>query len=250
MNEQIWTNATGDSFYGMKIESVHGVKAPNSNTSYTEITITTTGAIYRIHRTGIDMERRIDPATNTINKSLVARLQFMISLQALQFKWANKKKCIIEGKETEGGTTRVTFTFFSDSLFTIRNIASNPIIYTHRNLVISNNETTSEWQKSRNTLSRIWADKSGGSLHASVNKPIVDITPRNDNFTEISLGGLLRNPGIETISLGFASSAIALPNFTFNWSAWCCITVQPSLMSEVIIFPPNGITAVCLIIPS
>ncbi len=69
-------------------------------------------------------------------------------------------------------------------------------------------------------------------------------------FTEISLAVRFRIPGIETISLGLASSAIALPNRVFNCSACFAITIRPCWMSVVKIFPPNGITAVCLIILS
>ena len=57
-------------------------------------------------------------------------------------------------------------------------------------------------------------------------------------------------PGIVIIRFSTTSSASAAPNLTFNCSAWCCITVQPSLMSEVITLPPNGTTAVWRMMPS
>ena len=67
---------------------------------------------------------------------------------------------------------------------------------------------------------------------------------------EISLGSRPRNPGIETISFSWFSLASAEPNLIFNNSACWRMIEQPTLMSSVITFPPKGITAVCLIIPS
>ena len=63
-------------------------------------------------------------------------------------------------------------------------------------------------------------------------------------FNVISLGSLPRNPGIETISLSLFSPGQADPNFIFNNSACFSMIEHPSLMSSVITFPPNGITAV------
>jgi hypothetical protein len=64
------------------------------------------------------------------------------------------------------------------------------------------------------------------------------------------LGSLPLNPGIETISFSLFSPGHADPNFTFNNSACFSIIVHPSFISSVTTFPPKGITAVCLIIPS
>ena len=66
----------------------------------------------------------------------------------------------------------------------------------------------------------------------------------------ISLGSRPLNPGIETISLSLFSPGQADPNLIFNSSACFSIIEQPSLISSVITLPPNGTTAVCLIIPS
>ena len=63
-------------------------------------------------------------------------------------------------------------------------------------------------------------------------------------FSEISLGSLPLNPGIETISLSLFSPGQADPNFTFNNSACFSIIEQPSLISSVMSLPPKGITAV------
>ena len=60
----------------------------------------------------------------------------------------------------------------------------------------------------------------------------------------ISFGSRPRKPGIQTTSFSLLSDAKALPNFTLSISAWRCIMRQPSLMSWVMTFPPNGITAV------
>ena len=69
-------------------------------------------------------------------------------------------------------------------------------------------------------------------------------------FKVISFGSLPLNPGIETISFSLFSPGHADPNLIFSNSACFSIIEQPSLISSVITFPPNGITDVCLIIPS
>ena len=69
-------------------------------------------------------------------------------------------------------------------------------------------------------------------------------------FTEISFGSCPFKPGIETISFSLFSDGIAEPNFNFNCSACFSIIEHPSFISFVIIFPPKGITAVCLMILS
>ena len=58
------------------------------------------------------------------------------------------------------------------------------------------------------------------------------------------------NPGIVMYALACASSASALPNCTFNASAWLFNTPRPIRISCVIFSPPKGITAVCFKIPS
>ena len=69
-------------------------------------------------------------------------------------------------------------------------------------------------------------------------------------FSEISLGSLPLNPGIETISFSLFSPGQAEPNFTFKSSACFSMIEQPSFISSVITLPPKGITAVWRIIPS
>ncbi len=69
-------------------------------------------------------------------------------------------------------------------------------------------------------------------------------------FKVISFGSLPLNPGIDTISFSLFSPGHADPNLIFSNSACFSIIEQPSLISSVITFPPNGITDVCLIIPS
>ena len=68
-------------------------------------------------------------------------------------------------------------------------------------------------------------------------------------FTLTSFGGRPWKLGILTISFSLFSSDKAEPNFTFSASAWLRRTLHPSSTSLVIILPPKGITAVCLIIP-
>ena len=58
------------------------------------------------------------------------------------------------------------------------------------------------------------------------------------------------NPGIDTISVSRFSPGQADPNFILSNSACFSMIEQPSFISSVITFPPYGITAVCLIIPS
>ena len=64
-------------------------------------------------------------------------------------------------------------------------------------------------------------------------------------FKLISFGGLPRSPGMLTISFSLFSPGHAEPNFTFRVSACFSIISQPSLISSVMTFPPNGMTAVC-----
>ena len=69
-------------------------------------------------------------------------------------------------------------------------------------------------------------------------------------FSDISFGSLPLNPGIDTISFSLFSPGQADPNFTLSNSACFSIIEHPSFISSVITFPPKGITAVCLMIPS
>ena len=63
-------------------------------------------------------------------------------------------------------------------------------------------------------------------------------------FSVISFGSRPLSPGIATISLSLFSPGHADPNFVLRSSACFSIIEQPSLMSSVMMFPPNGITEV------
>ncbi|MEK7622171.1 MAG: dockerin type I domain-containing protein [Patescibacteria group bacterium] len=133
------------STFNMNIESV----TQNGDT----ITVNTTGARYVLTSTGLEMWRRINPKTNSINPRKVATLSFSSNLGPLSIEIANNSKAIIQ-------SSLATFEFMSDSLFFIT--AKSPFTYTHTNLVAN-----ASWNKGTGR-DRMWADGYGGSLHARV----------------------------------------------------------------------------------
>jgi hypothetical protein len=131
------------SFCGMRIESVDG------NTDL--MTITTTAATYKLSRTGMEMYRRIDPATNSINLREVALLEFGDDIGPLVLDSKTRRAAIIK-------SDMATFEFKSDSLFIIT--AQTGFTYKHKNLI-----QNPPWARGSD-LDRIWTDGYGGSLHA------------------------------------------------------------------------------------
>ena len=69
-------------------------------------------------------------------------------------------------------------------------------------------------------------------------------------FLQTSFGSLPLKPGIDMITFSLVYEDIAEPNLIFNISACFSKICRPCLISFVITLPPNGITDVCLIIPS
>ena len=136
---------TDTPFFEMEIESVTG----DSN----EVTIETTGATYILTQTGIEMWRKIDPATNELNPRKVAELEFDMVLGNLNIQSTNKRTVIILSDKAD-------LKFNSDSFFFIE--AKQPISYNHVNLV-----TNAPWNKG-SRLDRMWTDGYGGSLHAFI----------------------------------------------------------------------------------
>lgn len=150
----------------MRIESVK----PDGN----GITVTTTGATYVLSGRGIELIRRVDPKTNTINPRLVARISFASDLGELR----------IESQSPEGATVAsaaATFRFNPDSLFFVD--AKAPLTFTFANLI-----KDAPWNKNL-PLDRMWTDGYGGSLHASVlGKPKPVSRTADDTTIALSAG--------------------------------------------------------------
>jgi hypothetical protein len=117
------------------------------------ITITTTGAQYILTSTDLEMWRRIDPHTNTVNPRKVATLTFNSNLGPLSIETSDNSKAVVQ-------SSLAKFEFMSDSLFFIT--AKSPFTYTHTNLI-----TNAPWNKGTGR-DRMWTDGYGGSLHAQV----------------------------------------------------------------------------------
>jgi len=146
--------ADGDTpFYGMKIESVTG--------DSDEFRIMTTGAEYVLTPTKLEMWRRIDPHTNTINKSKVAELLFNSNIEDLQISNYNNNK-----REANITSSLVDFQFNSDSFFFIK--AKGDFSYTHKNLISNAPWNKPEQKYLDKGLDRMWTDGYGGSLHAFI----------------------------------------------------------------------------------
>lgn len=144
-NEINADSVNNESFYGMSIESVVG----NEN----KLIITTTGAVYKLSRVGMEMYRRVDPKTNKINDRKIAQLKFDTNTGPLK----------VVG--SEAGEVNVLSNIFSininaDSYFFID--ARETFTYSHKNLV-----TNSLYSKGEG-LDRMWTDGYGGSLLARI----------------------------------------------------------------------------------
>jgi hypothetical protein len=135
----------GNGFFNMKIESI--VSLPNS------IEINTTGARYLLKDKEIEMWRRIDPNSNSLNPKEVAKLNFESSNGDFVIRELDSKKAVIESDIAK-------YIFYADSFFVIE--SKTLFSYTHKSLI-----SNAEWSKTgRSKLDRIWTDGSGGSLHA------------------------------------------------------------------------------------
>ncbi len=135
----------GEGFYGMEIIS--------ANKNQENIIVTTTGATYILNENSIELYRRIDPKTNSINPRKVAQINFETPLGNLEINSKNKSQVIVSSSKTE-------LTFNSDSLFFIK--SKENLNYSHINLISS-----APWNKGTKA-DKIWTDGYGGSLHANV----------------------------------------------------------------------------------
>lgn len=133
-------------FYGMKIESVSAEQQNN-------IVVTTTGSIYTINSDSIEMSRRVDPKTNTINPKVVASLDFNLDLGQLTVTNSDEYKVILT-------SPNIVIEINSDSFFTVK--ALSDFSYTH------NNSVKDATYNKGTGLNKIWTDGYGGSLHAVI----------------------------------------------------------------------------------
>lgn len=143
--EDVSESLTGNGFYGMEILSVSSASQ--------NITVTITGAKYVLSPTGMELWRRIDPATNTVNPKKVAALSFNSNLGQLEIISADSRSVKIS-------TQKIDFEFMQDSMFFLT--AKSSLNYDHRNLILG-----ALWNKGTQT-DRIWTDGYGGSLHAKI----------------------------------------------------------------------------------
>jgi hypothetical protein len=136
---------SGTGFFGMGVLSV-----VQNGSSFT---VTTTGARYVISGTGMELWRRIDPATNSENPRRVAVISFDSPLSSLVVESVDTKQVVV-------GSDQVTIVFNSDSFFVVQ--AKQSFSYTYTNLV-----SNALWNKGSG-LNRMWTDGYGGSLHAKM----------------------------------------------------------------------------------
>lgn len=159
----------GNAFYGMKVESMTG-----DENGYK---VVTTGAVYDIGRTSVNLIRRIDPATNTIKPRLVANMSFE-NVGPFILRLTSAEKCIIESEQ-------LLFTIYSDSAMSITHLGDNAFSYTYSNLL------TDAPRKVGPGVERFWTDGYGGSLHAK--NPSIGNSFTGSNITEDSFKITLGN---------------------------------------------------------
>lgn len=184
---------SGEPFYGMAIESIRG----NEN----RLDVTTTGAVYKISRTGIEMIRRIDPATNGYSPRTVARISFPSDIGTLKVFGGTSQKCTILGEH-------MGFEIYSDSMMLVSHCDCCPdtlptFSYTYHNLI------TDAPRKCGPFTERFWTDGYGGSLHAR--NPMVYGIYNTSNLTEDSF----------TIELGITGGSVVavFPPKQFDFAA-------------------------------
>lgn len=152
-------------FFGMKVQSalIYSDK----------IIINTTGASYVVQKSGVEMWRQIDPATNDTNPREVAKLQFAETIQLGPFSLDS-----LTSKTAQVSAGAVTFRFNSDSFFFVT--ANVPLNYKHVNLI-----SDVPWNKGAN-LDRMWTDGYGGSLMAYI-QGSAEVLNSDSDQTEVAL---------------------------------------------------------------
>jgi hypothetical protein len=157
---------------GLAGEADYGMEIVQFRQDDSGMSITTTGAIYRLSPQKIEMIRRIDPQTNTLNPRLVAQIDFDQSIFPLTLTQLTKRRCEIKGQG-------LNLSFRSDSLFFLENTAETSLRYRHQNLI-----ENAPWDKEFNH-SRMWTDGYGGSLYSRALGTIT--TEMESDSTQIQL---------------------------------------------------------------
>ena len=160
---------TGSPFFGMQIE--HVWQEPD------KITVETSGAIYELTQAGLDMTRKIDPASNSVNPRQVACLKFNSKPGVLEISSADREICVVRSPEVE-------FRFHSDSLVFLTYVGKASFSYTHINII------DAQWDKHKEHSNRMWTDGYGGSLHALA-QGTVSATPQVFTFGKYPRNGTL-----------------------------------------------------------
>jgi hypothetical protein len=167
---------TNYSLYGMAVESASG--------DASEVIVTTTGATYVLGRIGLDMYRKIDPATNAVDGAnggkgrLVAHLTFAYDIGALSIQSDVDALAVIQ-------SDKATFQFLPDSFFIIT--AKDNFTYTHTSL-ITNAPYNAPLKVGQRGLERLWTDGYGGSLHATMEANKAPVLASTDvDFTTFSM---------------------------------------------------------------
>lgn len=128
---------------------LHGMRLESASATSRRAEVTTTGASYILTREGMELWRRIDPATNTVNPRKVATLTFDGDIGPLELSAVDSAGATITSRA-------VDLVFYSDGLFLVA--PKRAVSYTHTSLI-----TDAPWNKG-DSLNRIWTDGYGGSL--------------------------------------------------------------------------------------
>jgi hypothetical protein len=160
----------GTPFFGMQIEKVW--------TDGDRAVVETTGAVYDVTQRGVEMTRKIDPATNTVKPRRVAALVFEVPVGSWKVVTIDRRECLL----TSPG---ITLKFHSDGVFFLTNLQAAPFRYTHLNAI-----ARAPWDRQKEPCHRMWTDGYGGSLHALA-RGTVSATPvetaAHQGGTEFSL---------------------------------------------------------------
>ncbi|MBN1846928.1 MAG: hypothetical protein JW810_14675 [Sedimentisphaerales bacterium] len=191
-------------FYGMSIESVQG----NAD----QVVVTTTGAQYIVSRTAVELWRRIDPATNTINPRQVAVLQFDADIGGLSLGSQDRQTAQVH-------SNKIDFTFYSDSFFLLK--ANSSLSYRHRSLIeqaLWNRPIPYYMGTGRD---RMWTDGYGGSLHAWIEgNPVATDVQTNATAFQLNAGDTLGHMAFPPKPFDFESlygqNAHPIPHFIYS----------------------------------
>ena len=182
--------------------------------------VTTTGAVYTISHTSIEMVRRIDPKTNSYNPRTVARITFSNDIGPLVDQTNDQPKAVID-------STLATIEVNADSYFFIT--AKGDFTYTFKNLV-----SDAQYNKG-DSLDHIWTDGYGGSLHARIapveSSPVSSSIDTDTNVVEMKNGYVMSQMVFPAKAFDFESlyGANARPFVNFIYSPSSLATVSQNL---------------------